>query len=350
MLMPSFSLFGKDVAMDLGTVNTLIYVKGRGVVLDEPSMITLNRKTGKVVAVGAEAKNFSGRHGNEFVTCRPLRSGVVSDFDAASSMIRLFLIKVFKRIPFVRPRLIAALPTSVSTAEKRALIEAAEKAGAGKVYLIHEPVAAALGTGLRVDQAFGHMIVDIGGGSTEIAVVCKHSVSCSESLRIAGDEINAAICQYIRQVHHIDISETMAEMVKTKIGSIVPSQEQLSVNVQGKEISTGMPKIIAITSDDVQQAVRKPAGAIVSAVKRVIEQASPDLASDIAEDGIWLTGGGALLKGWGRFFREQAGIEAQISQDPLRSTIRGIGIVTEQFSSFKNIVFNGKPASVGVLF
>ncbi|MGV8073892.1 MAG: rod shape-determining protein [Syntrophobacteraceae bacterium] len=337
-----WNLFTEDVAMDLGTANTLIYVRGKGIVLDEPSVVTLDRNTGAVVSVGADARESSGRHSRDFTTFRPLKGGVVNDFEAASSMIRYFLKKVFKRTPFFRPRLIVAVPASISTAEKRALMEAAQKAGAGRVFLIQEPVAAALGAGLRVDQPVGHFIVDIGGGSTDIAVVCKLEIACSESLRIAGDEIDTALCNYIRLKHRIEISETMAEAIKIKIGSVTPLSKKIAVKVRGKELSTGMPKTVIITDEDVRESLMKSAKGIAAAVKRVIESASPDLSSDISERGIWMTGGGALLKGWRRFFYDEAGIEVQLSNDPLRSTIRGAGTVVEQLSIYRKALTNGK--------
>lgn len=232
----------KDMAMDLGTANTLIYVRGKGVVFDEPSIVVLDKEANKVVAVGREAKNLSGRHGKNTMSCRPLKDGVIDDFETAAFMIRSFLGKVFKRLPLSRPKLVVAVPAGITSVEKRAVIEACEMAGAGKVYLIEEPMAAAIGTGLPVDQPMGQMVVDIGGGTTEVAVISKFAVACSESLRIAGDEANEAISQYIRREHRISVSETMAEIIKIKIGSAVPLKKTLEIKLRGKEISTGMPR------------------------------------------------------------------------------------------------------------
>ena len=242
----------RDMAMDLGTANTLIYVRGKGVVLDEPSMVALDRETKKVVAIGKEAKELAGRHGRNTISCRPLRDGVISDFDSASYMIRSFLGKVFRRVPLSRPKLVVAVPAGITSVEKRAVMEASEMSGAGKVFLIEEPMAAAIGTALPIDKPMGQMIVDIGGGTTEVAVISKFAVACSESLRVAGDEANEAICQYIRREHHIFVSEMMAEIIKIKIGSAVPLKKNLELKLRGKDLTTGMPKVVTITDADVR--------------------------------------------------------------------------------------------------
>jgi rod shape-determining protein MreB len=330
----------KDMAMDLGTANTLIYVKGKGVVLDEPSMVALDKAGNKVVAVGGEAKSLSGRHGKDLVTCRPLRDGVIHDFEMATFMIRALIDKVFKRIPLSRPKLVVAVPVGITSVEKRAVIEAAEMAGAGKVYLMEEPMAAAIGSGLPIDQAMGQMVVDIGGGTTEVAVISKFAVACSESLRVAGDEANEAICNFIRRTHRMNISEMMAEVIKVKIGSAMPLQKALAIKLRGKDITTGMPKVVPVTDAEVREAIKSPTMAIVEAVRRVLEKTSPDLASDIAENGIYLAGGGALLKGLRLLIHQETGLDVKRSEDPLRSVIRGAGAVTEKFSSFRSVFVN----------
>ncbi len=330
----------KDMAMDLGTANTLIYVKGKGVVLDEPSMVAVEKESGRVIAIGREAKNLSGRHTRGTIVTRPMRDGVIHDFETASFMVRSFLSKVFRRLPLSRPKLVVAVPVGITSVEKRAVIEAADMAGAGKVFLIDEPMAAAIGAGLPVDQPAGQMVVDIGGGTTEVAIITQFAVSCSESLWVAGVEANEAICQFVRQQHSIAISEMMAEVIKMKIGSAVPLIRTLEIKLRGKDLASGMPKIISITDADIRLAMKEPTQAIIEAVRRVLEKASPDLASDIAENGIWLAGGGSLLKGLRALIHQAVGLDVEKSEDPLRAVIRGAGSVTEHFDYYRDVFLN----------
>ena len=330
----------KDMAMDLGTANTLIYVKGKGVVLDEPSMVATAKGSGEVIAIGREAKNLAGRHTKGTIITRPMRDGVIYDFETASFMVRSFLGKVFRRFPLSKPKLVVAVPVGITSVEKRAVIEAADMAGAGKVFLIEEPMAAAIGAGLPIDQPSGQMVVDIGGGTTEVAIISKFAVSCSESLRVAGDEANDAICNYIRQKHSVSISEMMAEVIKMKIGSAVPLKKTLKIKLRGKDLASGMPKIITITDADIRLAMREPTQAIIEAVRRVLEKATPDLASDVAENGIWLAGGGALLKGLRALIHQAVGLDVIQTEDPLRAVIRGAGSVTEHFDHYRDVFLN----------
>jgi rod shape-determining protein MreB len=330
----------KDMAMDLGTANTLIYVKGKGVVLDEPSMVAVAKDSGDVIAIGREAKNLAGRHTRGTTITRPMRDGVIYDFEMASFMVRSFLGKVFRRFPLSRPKLVVAVPVGITSVEKRAVIEAADMAGAGKVFLIEEPMAAAIGAGLPIDQPSGQMVVDIGGGTTEVAIISKFAVSCSESLRVAGDEANTAICSFIRQKHSVAISEMMAEVIKMKIGSAVPLKKTLEIKLRGKDLASGMPKVITITDADIRTAMREPTMAIIEAVRRVLEKASPDLASDVAENGIWLAGGGALLKGLRALIHQAVGLDVIQTEDPLRSVILGAGAVTEHFDHYRDVFLN----------
>ena len=330
----------KDMAMDLGTANTLIYVKGKGVVLDEPSMVAVEKESGKVIAIGREAKNLSGRRTKGTIVTRPMRDGVIHDFETASFMVRSFLGKVFRRLPLSRPKLVVAVPVGITSVEKRAVIEAADMAGAGKVFLIDEPMAAAIGAGLPIDQPSGQMVVDIGGGTTEVAVISQFAVSCSESLRVAGDEANEAICEFVRQQHGMAISEMMAEVIKMKIGSAVPLKRTLEIKLRGKDLVSCMPKIITITDADIRLAMKEPTQAIIEAVRRVLEKASPDLASDIAENGIWLAGGGSLLKGLRALIHQAVGLDVEKSEDPLRAVIRGAGSVTEHFDYYRDVFLN----------
>jgi rod shape-determining protein MreB and related proteins len=330
----------KDMAMDLGTANTLIYVKGKGVVLDEPSMVATAKGSGEVIAIGREAKNLAGRHTRGTIITRPMRDGVIYDFETASFMIRSFLGKVFRRFPLSRPKLVVAVPVGITSVEKRAVIEAADMAGAGKVFLIEEPMAAAIGAGLPIDQPSGQMVVDIGGGTTEVAIISKFAVSCSESLRVAGDEANEAICNFIRHKHGMTISEMMAEVIKMKIGSAVPLKKPLEIKLRGKDLASGMPKVITITDADIRVAMREPTLAIIEAVRRVLEKASPDLASDVAENGIWLAGGGGLLKGLRALVHQAVGLDVIQAEDPLRAVIRGAGAVTENFEDYRDVFLN----------
>lgn len=332
--------FSKDMAMDLGTANTLIYVRGKGVVLDEPSMVAMDNDNNRILAVGKDARNLAGRHGKGTVITRPLRDGVISDFEQATYMVKTFLGKVFRRLPLSRPRLVVAVPTGITSVEKRAVVEAAEIAGAGKVFLIEEPMAAAIGAGLPVDQPMGHMVVDIGGGTTEVAVVSRFAVAYSESLRVAGDEANEAIVRYMRLAHQMNVSEIMAEVIKMKIGSAVPLKKTLELKLRGKDIGTGMPKVVTITDGDIRDAMKESTVAIVEAVRRVLERVSPDLASDIGENGIWLAGGGALLKGLRLLINQATGLDVRKAEDPLRAVIRGAGAVTEQFDFYRNVFLN----------
>lgn len=330
----------KDMAMDLGTANTLVYVRGKGVVLDEPSMVAMEVGNRKVLAVGRDAKNLWGRHGQNVTAVRPMRDGVIHDFETATFMIRSFLGKVFKRLPLTRPKLVVAVPTGITAVEKRAVVEACEIAGAGKVFLMEEPMAAAIGAGLPVDQPMGHMVVDIGGGTTEVAIISKFTVACSESLRVAGDEANEAICKFVKEVHGMNISVSMAEVIKVKIGSAMPLKRQLEVKLRGKDISTGMPKVVTITDADIRTAIKTPTQAIVEAVRRVLEKASPDFASDIGENGIWLAGGGALLKGLRLLLYQATGLEIKKSEDPIRAVIRGTGAVADRFDYYRDVFLN----------
>lgn len=340
MLSRFLDFISKDMAMDLGTANTLVYLRGKGVVLDEPSIVALDKESRKVVAVGREARELVGRHGGNIISSRPLRDGVINDFDTASHMIRAFLGKVFRRTPISRPRLVVAVPAGITSVEKRAVIEASEISGAGQVHLIEEPMAAAIGIGLPIDKPMGQMVVDIGGGTTEVAVISKFAFACSESLRVAGDEANEAICRYIRSEHQIGVSEMMAELIKVKIGSAVPLKKTLEIKLRGKDLTTGMPKIVTITDVDIREAIKEPTMAVVETVRRVLEKMSPDLASDITQNGIWLAGGGALLKGLRILLRQATGLEVKICEDPLRAVIRGAGAVAEQLDSYRTVFLN----------
>ncbi len=335
-----FAYFSKDLAMDLGTANTLIYMRGRGVVLNEPSVVAINQDTHQVIAVGQEARNIIGRHGQRIVTIRPLKDGVIADFEVTSVMIKYFLAKVLKRRQLIRPRLVVAVPTGITSVEKRAVIEAAEQAGARQIHLCEEPMAAAIGTGLPIDQPFGNMIVDIGGGTTEVAVISMFAVAYSESVRVAGDESNEAILRYMQRERQMIISEILAENIKMKIGTAAPLNEPETLEVTGKEILTGIPRTFTVTDEEIREAIREPVLAIVEAVKRALEKTPPDLAADIHDKGFWLAGGGALLRGLDGLLAQSTNLKVNIAEDPLTAVARGAGAVIEHIDFFRQVFIN----------
>jgi rod shape-determining protein MreB and related proteins len=335
-----FGYFSKDLAMDLGTANTLIYLRGKGIVLNEPSVVAINQDTHQVIAVGHEARSIIGRHGQRIVTIRPLKDGVIADFEVTSVMIKYFLLKVLKRRQLVRPRLVVAVPTGITSVEKRAVIEAAEQAGARQIHLVEEPMAAAIGAGLPIDQPFGNMVVDIGGGTTEVAVISMFAVAYSESVRVAGDEANEAILRYIQRERQMIISETLAETIKMKIGTAAPLDSPESIDVTGKEILTGIPKTFSVTDEEIRDAIKEPIYSIVEAVKRALEKTPPDLAADIHDRGFWLAGGGALIRGLDRLLYQITSLKVNIADDPLTAVVRGAGAVIDHTDHYRQVFIN----------
>ncbi len=340
MLQRLLAYFSRDLAMDLGTANTLIYLKGKGVVLNEPSVVALNQDTHQVIAVGQEARNIVGRHGHRIVTIRPLKDGVIADFEVTSIMIKYFLAKILKSRQLIRPRLVVAVPTGITSVERRAVIEAAEQAGARQIHLVEEPMAAAIGTGLPVDQPFGSMIVDIGGGTTEVAVISMFAVAYSESVRVAGDEANEAILRYLQRQRQMIVSEILAEKIKMKIGSAVPLDDPETMEITGKEILSGIPRTFVVTDEEIREAIKEPVMVIVDAVKRALEKTPPDLAADIHEKGYWLAGGGALIRGLDRLLNQVTGLKVNVAEDPLTAVARGAGMVIDQAEFFRQVFIN----------
>ncbi len=332
--------WSKDLAMDLGTANTLIYLRGKGIVLNEPSVVAINKDTHQVLAVGQEAKSIIGRHGHNIVTIRPLKDGVIADFEVTSIMIKYFLGKVLSRRQLIKPRLVVAVPTGITSVEKRAVIEAAEQAGARQVNLVEEPMAAAIGTQLPVDQPVGNMVVDIGGGTTEVAVISMFAVAYSESVRVAGDEANEAIMRYIQRERQIAISENMAENIKIRIGSAIPLEAPLKLEIPGKEILTGFPRTFTVTDEEIREAIQEPILVIVESVKRALEKTPPDLAGDLGENGFWLAGGGALLRGLDQLLHQTTGLRVNIAEDPLTAVARGAGQVIEDCDFYQQVFLN----------
>lgn len=333
-------LFAKDLAMDLGTANTLIYMKGEGIVLNEPSVVALSRDTGKVIAVGSEAKEYLGRTPQKIVAIRPMKDGVIADFEVTSVMIKYFLRKIQRRSFLFRPRLIVAVPTGVTQVEKRAVIEAAEQAGARQVYLVEEPMAAAIGADLPIDKPVGSMVVDIGGGTTEVAVISLSAVAYSESVRVAGDEANGAIIRHVQNHHQIAIGENEAERIKLAIGSACPLPQPMTLGVAGKEILTGIPRSFQVDDQEIRRALTEPVNVIIESIKRTFEKTPPELASDITHNGVWLAGGGALLRGLDTLLADILKLPVHVEADALTTVTRGAGRVMESIDAYRQVFLN----------
>jgi rod shape-determining protein MreB len=334
--------FSSDLAIDLGTANTLVYVKGKGIVLSEPSVVAVrtdNRYKNRVLAVGLEAKKMLGRTPGNIVAIRPMRDGVIADFEVTEAMLRHFIQKVHNRRTFVRPRIIIAVPSGITQVEKRAVRESAESAGAREVFLIEEPMAAAIGAGLPITEPICNMIVDIGGGTTEVAVISLAGIVYSRSLRVAGDKMDAAIMQYIKRKYNLLIGERTSEIIKTAIGNAYPDNEHIeSIEVKGRDLVSGIPKILAIDSEEIRVAISEQLDAILETVKIALEQTPPELAADIVDSGIVLTGGGALLKGLDRLLMEESGLPITVTEDPLSTVALGSGKALDSLEILKQVV------------
>ncbi|RJX31923.1 MAG: rod shape-determining protein [Desulfarculus sp.] len=333
-------MLSKDLAMDLGTANTLIFIKGKGVVLNEPSVVAMNLQTGKPLAVGHQAKQYLGRTNPQIMASRPLKDGVIADFDMTRIMIKEFINQVRKETGFLKPRMLIGVPSGVTQVEKRAVIESAEQAGARDIYLIEEPMAAAIGAGLPIDQPQGCMVVDIGGGTTEVAVISLFSTAYSESVRVAGDEATEAIMRYIQRKYQVQIGENTAEQVKIAIGSAYPLEQPLSMDVSGKDLVEGIPRTVTITDEEVRQAMSEPVGVILESVKRAFEKTPPELAADVAEQGLMLAGGGALIRGLDRLLSREMDLRVNIADDPLTSVVMGAGIALQNIKNYKRVFVN----------
>jgi rod shape-determining protein MreB len=322
------SRFGRDIGIDLGTANTLVHVAGKGVLLREPSVVAINKDTGEVVAVGEEAKRMIGRTPANIVAIRPLKDGVIADYDQTEKMLRYFLAKVSRRA-LMRQTVVVGIPSGVTEVERRAVIEAAKRAGATQAYVIEEPMAAAFGAGLPVDEPSGSMIVDIGGGTTEVAVISLGGIVHSRSIRVAGDELDEAISGYVRRAYNLYIGDRTAEQAKIEVGSAVPLEQELEITVKGRDLVTGLPRSAVITSEEVRLAIAEPLNAIVEAVKLTLEATPPELAADAMDTGITLAGGGALLRGLDKLISRETGMPVHIANDPLGCVVKGTGIVVE---------------------
>ncbi len=318
-------LFSNDIGIDLGTATTLVYVKGEGVVLCEPSVVAIEKDTNRVEAVGEDAKKMLGRTPGNITAIRPMKDGVISDFEITEAMLKHFIRKVHKRKVLVRPAMVIAIPSGITAVEKRAVRDSAERAGARHVDLIEEPKAAAVGVGLPVEEAAGNMIIDVGGGTTEFAVISLGGLVYAKSIRIAGDEMDGAIIEYLRKTYNLMIGERTAEEIKIRIGSAYPLEEELSMDVRGRDLISGLPKTISITSIEVREALHDPVQAIVDASKSTLEQTPPELAADLIDRGIVMAGGGSLLRGLDKRIAEETGLPVHIADDPLTAVVLGTG-------------------------
>ncbi len=340
MLNRLWGFFSHDIGIDLGTANTLVYVDGKGIVINEPSVVALNQKTKQVLAIGEEARKMVGRTPAHIVAVRPLVDGVISDFEITERMLRHFITRVHREkfSLFPRPRVVVGIPYGVTEVERRAVEEAALSAGAREVYLIEEPLAAAIGARLPVQEAAGTMIVDIGGGTTEVAVISLGGIVASRSLRVAGDELNADIIQFSRDEHNLLLGERTAEQIKILIGSAAPLVDPLTAPMRGRDLVTGLPKEIMVTDEEIREAITKSVKTIVEAVKATIEETPPELVADIMDRGIVLAGGGALLRGLDQVLAEATQTEVRIADDPLTCVVRGTGIVLEDLDALRGVL------------
>ena len=330
-------LFANDMGIDLGTASTLVYVKGKGILLREPSVVAIDKNTNMVLAVGDEAKKMIGRTPANIVAVRPLRNGVIADFEITQEMIRHFIRKVRQDRTLIRPRVVIGVPSGITGVEKRAVKEAAEQAGAREVFLIEEPMAAAIGAEIPVHEAAGSMIVDIGGGTTEVAVISLGGMVISNSLRVAGDAMDEAIVQYVKRKYNLTIGERTAEEVKIRIGSIYPQEKEESMEVKGRSLKTGLPETVEITSDEVRGALSDTVRMIIEMVKSTLEQTPPELSADIIETGIVLAGGSSLLRGIDKLMSEETGLPVHLAEDPLTCVVKGTGKYLEELDRISKL-------------
>jgi rod shape-determining protein MreB len=330
-------MFSNDLAIDLGTANTLIYIKGKGIILSEPSVVAIKKGTNQVLKVGKAAKEMLGRTPGSIVAIRPLKDGVIADFDVTEQMIRAFILTSHNRKTLVRPRVIVGVPSGITQVEKRAIRDSCDQAGAREVYLIEEPMAAAIGAGLPVQEPSGSMIVDIGGGTTEVAVISLSGIVYSQSVRIAGDEMDEGITQYLKRKYNLLVGERTSENIKIQIGSGYPFDEPRKMEIKGRDLVDGIPKTLTINDSDIREALHDPVYAIVDAVKTALERTPPELSADIAEKGIVLAGGGALLHGLDTLISLETHLKVRIADDPLSCVVLGTGKVLDELDLLKTV-------------
>jgi rod shape-determining protein MreB len=333
----NLSFLSSDLAIDLGTANTLVYAKGKGIVVSEPSIVAINRVTGKVEAVGKDAKEMLGRTPGNIVAIRPMKDGVIADFEITEKMLSHFIRRAHNRNTLVRPRIIIGIPSEVTQVEKRAVRDSALKAKASEVYLVDQAMAAAIGAGLPITEPSGNMVVDIGGGTTDIAVISLAGIVYSKSVRVAGNEMDEAIIQYIKKKYNLLIGERTAEQIKLEIGSAFPLDEPITMEIKGRDLIEGIPKTLTITDAEIREALSEPISQIVNAVRVALERTPPELSADIVDRGIVLTGGGSLLKNLDRLLREETGLPVSVAEDPLSSVVLGTGKMLSDFELLRKI-------------
>ncbi|NLL68434.1 MAG: rod shape-determining protein [Clostridiaceae bacterium] len=336
------SLFTKEIGIDLGTANILVYLKGKGIILREPSVVAVNNHTGQVLAVGLDAKQMIGRTPGNITAIRPLKDGVIADFETTQGMLKYFMRKAVGNSPLAKPRVVICVPSGVTEVEKRAVVDSAMSAGAKEAFLIEEPMASAIGAGLPVAEPSGSMVVDIGGGTSEVAVISLGGVVVSRSLRVAGDEFDDAIIHYIKKEYNLMIGERSAESIKVKIGSAYPLDKEETYNVSGRDLVTGLPKELEISSVEIRESLKEPINSVVESIKYTLEKTPPELASDIMERGIMLTGGGALLKGFDKLIFEETGIPVYIAEEPLDCVVLGTGKVLEELDTLSSVLLSSR--------
>ena len=335
-------LFSNDMGIDLGTATTLVYINNQGIVLCEPSVVAIQSGTSNVLAVGEEAKRMLGRTPGNIVAIRPMRNGVIADFEITEAMLRYFIKKVHNSRRLVRPRMVIAIPSGITEVEKRAVKDSALHAGAREVFMIEEPIAAAIGVGLPIQEPSGSMIIDIGGGTTEMAVISLAGVVFSKSIRVAGDEMDEAIINYLKKTYNLMIGERTAEDIKMKIGSAYPLDEELTMDVRGRDLVAGLPKMITVSSEEVREALAEPIAQIVEAIRITLERTPPELSADLMEKGLILAGGGSLLRGLDKLISEETGLPVHIAEDPLTAVALGTGKVLNEIKYLKRLAVNPK--------
>ncbi len=331
-------MFSADMGIDLGTASTLVFVKGRGIVLNEPSVVAIQKGTSQVMAVGEEAKNMLGRTPGSIVAIRPLKDGVIADFEITEAMLRYFIRKVHNRKALVRPRIVVAIPSGITEVEKRAVKDSAEHAGAREVYLIEEPMAAAIGVNLPVTEAAGNMVVDVGGGTSEVAIISLAGVVFSRSVRVGGDELDEAIIQYLKRTYNLLIGPRMAEMIKINIGSTYPLEEELTMEVKGRDLVAGLPKTMTVNSEEVREALAEPISTVVEAVRISLERCPPELSADLVDRGMILAGGGSLIRGLDKLLAEETGLPVNVADEPIEAVVLGTGKVLQELRFLRRIV------------
>lgn len=333
-------ILAKDIGIDLGTANTLVHVKGKGIVVREPSVVAINKKTNSILAVGDDAKNMIGRTPGDIVAIRPMKDGVIADFDVTQSMLKYFIKRAFTGGFMSKPRVVICVPSGVTEVEKRAVEEATLQAGAKEAYLIEEPMAAAIGASLPVEEPSGSMIVDIGGGTSEVAVISLGGIVTSKSLRIAGDEFDEAIVHYVKKEYNLMIGERTAEEIKMTIGAAYPKPKEEYKEVRGRDLITGLPKNLSISSAEIMEALKEPINSIVDSIKYTLEKTPPELASDIMDRGIMLAGGGALLSGLDKLIKEETGMSVMVAENPLDCVAIGAGKVLDEIETLKRVLIS----------